>query len=196
MFHSSPAKGRRKLPPRFQCQGMAKYPLIWWWGSCLSLPTNAIPAFGPCYLSFPIGECCPSSGCPLAPPLSWDRNSVCPSVCHTHALWRLTKRKNVLPMFWCHMKTARVVIPVFWYQQKLVGPAFQPGMFPGAPTPPKNLFIRRWAFVLLHEQDMQSSARATDRQSPKPANVGNSRRTSNPQPRATGWSRVRCMCGT
>jgi len=49
------------------------------------------------------------------------------------------------------------------------------------------MFARRWAFVILHEQNMQSSASATVRQSPKPADVGNSRRTSNPQPRATGW---------
>jgi len=58
--------------PRLHCQGIAKYPLIWWWGGYLPLPKNSIPAFGPCCLSPPPprGNAAPSSGCPLAPPLA------------------------------------------------------------------------------------------------------------------------------
>jgi len=34
---------------------------------------------------------------------SWNRNSVCPSICLLHACF-VTKRKHILPIFWYHMK--------------------------------------------------------------------------------------------
>jgi len=65
------AQGTIENYPR-PTQGIAKYPLIWWWGGCLPLSRTSYPLTALAVLAHPSRNAATSSGCPLAPPL-YDR---------------------------------------------------------------------------------------------------------------------------